>query len=122
MRALYIILPILCVLAISYRYYSAFIADVGFAPERGNRYIYRLSAGCANPQVRGGAAIANASPGTIDCVQVDLGRYPGAVANPPTAGGVPAGSPRANPSARQLSPLPASKLPGLHFSASAPTC
>ena len=26
MRALYIILPILCVLAIAYRYYSAFIA------------------------------------------------------------------------------------------------
>ena len=76
--------------------YSAFVANIGFSPERGNRYIYRFSAGCANPEVRGGAAIANASPNTVDCVQVDLGRYPGAVANPATAGGAPVWQPPAN--------------------------
>src|SRR5215813_15099935 len=75
---------------------SSFVANIGFAPERGNRYIYRLNAGCTNPEVRGGAAIVNASPNTIDCIEVDLGRYPGAVNAPAAVGGVPAWQPPAN--------------------------
>ena len=76
--------------------FSAFVQDIGFAPERGNRYAYRLTAGCANPEVRVGAAIVTASPATVDCIQVDQGKFPGALALPPTAGGVPAWQPPAN--------------------------
>jgi len=45
--------------------FSPFVQDLGFAPERGNRYAYRLSAGCANPEVRGAGAIANATRESI---------------------------------------------------------
>ncbi|HTS80333.1 MAG TPA: prepilin-type N-terminal cleavage/methylation domain-containing protein [Myxococcaceae bacterium] len=76
--------------------YSPFARLIGFTPERGNRYAYRLTPGCGNPEVRAGGAVANASPLTIDCVEVDLGRYPGAVAQPATAGGVPVWLPPAN--------------------------
>ena len=77
--------------------YSPFVANIGFAPERGNRYYYRMAAAPGNPEVRGGAAIVNASPNTIDGIQVDTGRYPGAVAAPlPAASGVPAWQPPAN--------------------------
>jgi len=54
--------------------FSSHVAAIGFAPERGNRYIYRLNAACTDPEVRTGAPIVNASPSTIDCVQVDTGR------------------------------------------------
>ena len=76
--------------------FSPFVQDLGFAPERGNRYAYRLSAGCAHPEVRGAGAIANATPGTVDCIQVDQGKYPGALGLPPTVGGVPVWLPPAN--------------------------
>jgi len=77
--------------------YSGFVANIGFSPERGNRYYYRLAAAPANPEVRGAAAIVNASPNTVDGIQVDTGRYPGAVAAPvPAAAGVPVWLPPAN--------------------------
>jgi type IV pilus assembly protein PilA len=76
--------------------YSSYAANIGFSPERGNRYIYRFNAGCVNPEVRPGGPIANASPNTVDCIEVDLGRYPGALAQPATVGGVPAWQPPAN--------------------------
>ena len=103
--------------------FSAFVQDIGFAPERGNRYAYRLTAGCANPEVRVGAAIANANPATVDCIQVDQGKFPGALALPPTAGGIPAWQPPAtNPSvpaniSDALTQLPL--CPSCSFSASA---
>jgi type IV pilus assembly protein PilA len=76
--------------------YSNFINNIGFAPERGNRYMYRLAAACGNPEVRGNTAIANATPNSIDCIEVDLGRYPGAVNQPVLAGGAPVFQPPAN--------------------------
>jgi prepilin-type N-terminal cleavage/methylation domain-containing protein len=76
--------------------YSPHVADIGFHPERGNRYVYRLSAGCTNPEVRTGAPLVNASPTTIDCIQVDTGRFTGAAPAPPTAGGAPVWQPPGN--------------------------
>ena len=78
--------------------YSPYVANIGFAPERGNRYYYRMALAPLNAEVRGGAAIANASPNTIDGIEVDTGRYPGAVANPVPvpAGGAPNWQPPAN--------------------------
>jgi prepilin-type N-terminal cleavage/methylation domain-containing protein len=76
--------------------YSPHVADIGFHPERGNRYAYRLSPGCTNPEVRTGAPVANASPTTIDCIQVDTGRFTGSAPAPATAGGVPVWQPPAN--------------------------
>jgi type IV pilus assembly protein PilA len=70
--------------------YSQFIANIGFAPERGNRYAYRMDAACPVWQVRPNGPINPATANTEVCVQVDLGRYPGALPQPLAAGGVPA--------------------------------
>jgi len=103
--------------------FSPFVQDIGFGPERGNRYAYRFTAGCANPEVRGGGPIVNATPATVDCIQVDQGRFPAALALPPTVGGIPAWQPPANnPSvpasiSDALTQLP--NCPACSFSASA---
>jgi type IV pilus assembly protein PilA len=58
--------------------YSNDMQTIGFIPERGNRYIYRLGSG--NEQTRSAAAIGTESNPTS--IQVDTYRIPGATANP----------------------------------------
>jgi type IV pilus assembly protein PilA len=56
--------------------YSTIISDVGFAPERGNRYAYMLEKACAAMELRTGAA---ALPGASFCgVDADQYRFAGA--------------------------------------------
>ena len=76
--------------------FSPFAPLIGFSPERGNRYAYRLTPGCANPEVRGGGPVANPNPASVDCIEVDRGRFPGALPQPATAGGVPVFQPPPN--------------------------
>jgi len=60
--------------------YSSFANEIGFAPERGNRYGYRVSAGgnCETRQTQAGAAPANGS----SCIQYDQYRFGGTAADP----------------------------------------
>ena len=58
--------------------YSSYINEIGFSPERGNRYYYQL--GATTPQARTGASITIAP--LQDSVQVDQFKYPQAKVNP----------------------------------------
>jgi len=51
--------------------YSVYINEIGFSPERGNRYYYQL--GAASPQDRSAAAIVTTS--ADDSIQVDTFKY-----------------------------------------------
>jgi type IV pilus assembly protein PilA len=53
------------------RRYSVYINEIGFSPERGNRYYYQL--GAASPQDRSAAAIVTTS--ADDSIQVDTFKY-----------------------------------------------
>ena len=54
--------------------YSAEMGKIGFAPERGNRYAYRLSMDCAKIEER----TAGSKPlSTAECIGLDRSRYGG---------------------------------------------
>lgn len=61
--------------------YSREMGKIGFSPERGNRYAYRLATTCTTTEAR--TANATAAP-TADCIGMDVARYGGTV-NVPTA-------------------------------------
>ena len=60
--------------------YSSEMGRIGFAPERGNRYAYRLAESCNSIESR--AATGSPAP-KADCIGVDLSRY-GGTADIPT--------------------------------------
>jgi type IV pilus assembly protein PilA len=66
-------------------YYTEMIGDVGFSPERGNRYAYyaSLTQVCQDRTLQGLAKPA----GNDTCVFVDLLKYPKAAKNPTFSGG-----------------------------------
>jgi len=71
--------------------YSAVAANIGFAPERGNRYAYRLDDAACVWQLRGNAPINPATANTETCIEVDVGRYPAMLPQPAVAAaGAPA--------------------------------
>src|SRR6476661_5480990 len=51
--------------------YMETISDIGFSPERGNRYAYRLSTACAVYQDRTASGIDTTNATTWDCIQAD---------------------------------------------------
>jgi type IV pilus assembly protein PilA len=54
--------------------YSEQASKIGFAPERGNRYAYRLTNACATVESR----VANSTPvPSADCIGMDRARYGG---------------------------------------------
>jgi len=54
--------------------YSKEVGKIGFAPERGNRYAYRLTDQCTTTESR--AVGATATP-TAECIGMDVARYGG---------------------------------------------
>jgi type IV pilus assembly protein PilA len=56
--------------------YSNFVDEVGFSPERANRYVYRLSAACATKEDRSTATAVRDTAGQDTCISVDLFKYP----------------------------------------------
>ncbi|HVE83895.1 MAG TPA: prepilin-type N-terminal cleavage/methylation domain-containing protein [Myxococcales bacterium] len=65
--------------------YTEIIGDVGFSPERGNRYAY-YAGGAPVCQVRAGPGLPAAAPGE-NCVEVDTFKYVGATVTPAPKGG-----------------------------------
>ncbi len=61
--------------------YSAQVDEIGFAPERGNRYYYQLG-DCTKSEDRAGAAIVRDLAGLDTCIQVDTFKYSTAKAAP----------------------------------------
>src|SRR6516162_3258833 len=76
--------------------YSPFAANIGFAPERGNRYDYMLDDAACVWQVRGAGAINPATANTETCIEGDSGRYPPGPIRPAPVGTVPVYIPPAN--------------------------
>ena len=69
--------------------YANSIREVGFAPERGNRYRYMNSPACAGgTELR--AKVDPTTTSTDECVNVDSFKYVGATINPAFAGNTPA--------------------------------
>jgi len=66
-------------------YYTESIGDVGFSPERGNRYAYYSSATLTTCQARNVAGLAKPT-GTEVCVEVDQFKYPKAANKPGFSG------------------------------------
>jgi len=66
-------------------YYTESIGEVGFSPERGNRYAYYSSATITSSQVRNLPGLP-APTGTEVCVEVDQFKYPKAAVKPPFSG------------------------------------
>jgi len=69
-------------------YYTPQIGDVGFSPERGNRYAYYAGAGGGTCQVRNLPGLP-APTGAEDCVEVDTFKYGAAAPKPTTKIGTP---------------------------------
>ena len=55
--------------------YSALVDEIGFSPERGNRYGYRLSTACAVKEDRSTATPVRDTTGLDTCVTVDLFKF-----------------------------------------------
>src|SRR5260370_22626641 len=55
--------------------YSALVDEIGFSPERGNRYGYRLSTACAVNENRSTATPVRDTTGLDTCVTVDLFKF-----------------------------------------------
>jgi type IV pilus assembly protein PilA len=66
--------------------YSPYFSEIGFDPERGNRYAYYLGTGRA--QDRSGAALAVPADGYVNTIEVDTFRY-GGVPRTPAFQGTP---------------------------------
>jgi type IV pilus assembly protein PilA len=62
--------------------YSGQVDEIGFAPERGNRYIYRLG-DCTKAEVRDAAAAVRDLAGLDTCIQVDKFKYSTITSNVP---------------------------------------
>jgi type IV pilus assembly protein PilA len=62
--------------------YSTIISDIGFSPERGNRYAYMLDAACAGAGLENRTLAAGAGPGSYCGVDADAYRFPGAAGKP----------------------------------------
>src|SRR5437588_1406610 len=60
--------------------YSSLTGEVGFSPERNNRYAYYLTADTTNLEIRNTTAITSHT--TDDGIQVDVFKYSTATANP----------------------------------------
>ncbi len=67
--------------------YSALIDEIGFSPERGNRYGYRLSTACAVQENRSTATPVRDTTGLDTCVTVDLFKFSSMTLLPAYAGG-----------------------------------
>jgi type IV pilus assembly protein PilA len=67
--------------------YSAQVDEIGFAPERANRYAYRLSAACATKEDRSTATVTRDTTGLDSCITVDLFKYSNMRLLPPYTGG-----------------------------------
>jgi type IV pilus assembly protein PilA len=63
--------------------YSNFANEIGFAPERGNRYGYRVSA-AGTCEVRSAAVVPDATD-AVNCIQFDSFRFGGTAADPAIA-------------------------------------
>ncbi len=61
--------------------YSGQVDEIGFAPERGNRYIYRLG-DCALSEDRSAAALKRDPAGGDTCINVDVFKFTNAPPNP----------------------------------------
>jgi len=55
--------------------YSPLVDEIGFSPERANRYVYRLSAACAVKEDRSTATAVRDTAGQDTCISVDLFKY-----------------------------------------------
>jgi type IV pilus assembly protein PilA len=91
--------------------YSESINEVGFTPERGNRYAYRVNAGCSIWQNRSVSPIVPAQGD--NCITVDTWKFGGAASQPTGQLGTVTWQGAAGT-------LPASPPPGL--AGSCPTC
>ena len=67
--------------------YSALIDEIGFSPERGNRYGYRMSTACAVKEDRTTATPVRDTTGLDTCVTVDLFKFSSMVLLPAYAAG-----------------------------------
>src|SRR5262249_39710747 len=76
--------------------YSPFAANIGFAPERGNRYDYILDDAACVWQQRRAAPINPANANLETCIEGDSGRYPPNPIIPPAGGTAPVYLPPAN--------------------------
>jgi type IV pilus assembly protein PilA len=65
--------------------YLTNIVELGFQPERGNRYAYYNITTCAAPQVRATAVASKAT--TQDCVEVDTFKFGSIATQPPWISG-----------------------------------
>jgi type IV pilus assembly protein PilA len=74
--------------------YSGMVDEIGFAPERGNRYIYRLG-DCTKAEVRDAAAAVRDLTGLDTCIQVDKFKYSTITTNVPAFAPGTAGMPAA---------------------------
>src|SRR5712692_5534227 len=61
--------------------YSNYVDEIGFAPERGNRYYYQLDT-CTKSETRAAAAVVRDATGIDNCIQVDTFKYTAASATP----------------------------------------
>jgi type IV pilus assembly protein PilA len=85
--------------------YSAVAGAIGFSPERGNRYAYRLSAGAVNGSVPQARNLATIAPGQNHQIEVDTFKYPV----------MPSGAPNpANPDYSATGGNPNAGAPGLY--------
>lgn len=76
--------------------YSAVAANIGFSPERGNRYAYVLDNAACVWQARPNGPINPANASAETCIMVDTGRYPAMLPTPAVVAGVPVYQPPAN--------------------------
>ncbi len=88
--------------------YSAYVDEIGFAPERGNRYTYRLGA-CTSQENRSTATVVRDTTGVDTCVSVDTFKYSNMLLNPAYTGGT-------------SDPGAGAGAPGVVNAASCPTC
>ncbi|WNG44970.1 prepilin-type N-terminal cleavage/methylation domain-containing protein [Archangium minus] len=68
--------------------YEEDIKIIGYAPERGNRYAYWFSSSQNECEVRGEAGI-DTNQESAFCIEVDVGKFKGATANPTYSSGAP---------------------------------
>jgi type IV pilus assembly protein PilA len=80
--------------------YLTTLSDIGFAPERGNRYMYRLSAACAAAQARNLVTLTVTA--LQDCIEVDQFKYPNTLKTPASkVAGITWGGSTAKPGAAE---------------------
>jgi type IV pilus assembly protein PilA len=64
--------------------YSPYVDEIGFSPERGNRYGYSLSTACAVFENRDTVGVVRDTTGVDTCVGMDRFKFSGAAASLPT--------------------------------------